>query len=136
LRAACIDLVAHTERTLAILTPNLEPELYEHASFLDTLKRLVLARSFTRVRILITEPERTIRPGNQLFQMGQRLSSYMEFRNLSSELRPEVRAFCIADNQAILYRAEYSSGEGMLAFRAPEIAQLYLNEFDQMWQAS
>ncbi|MGD8339468.1 MAG: hypothetical protein PVH89_01725 [Gammaproteobacteria bacterium] len=136
IRAAIIDIVSHADRTLAILTPNLEPEIYEHVEFLDALKRFVLAKSFARVRVLITEPERAIRPGNQFVQMGQRLNSYIEFRSLASALRPEVRAYCIGDANAVVYRADHASGKGMVATQAAGIARLYLNEFDDLWHAS
>ena len=136
LRAAVVDIVSHAQRTLAILTPDLEPEIYEHEDFLVALKRFVLAKSFTRVRVLISDPGRAIKPGNQLVQMGQRLSSYIEFRNLSETLRPENQAYCIGDNDAIVYRANHVTGEGMVAHQTPEIAKLYLAEFDELWNAS
>jgi hypothetical protein len=136
LRQAIIDIVSRAKRTLAILTPNLEPEIYEHHEFLDALKRFVLATSFARVRVLITEPQRTIKPGNQFVQMGQRLNSYIEFRSLPAELGPEIRAYCIADADAVVYRADHASGDGMVARQAPEIARLYLGEFDELWNES
>lgn len=136
LRAAIIDIVLHAERTISILTPDLEPEIYEHDDFLVAMKRFVLAKSFARVRVLITEPERTIKTGNQLVQMGQRLSSYIEMRNLPASLRPEKQAYCVADTESVLYRSDHSTGDGMVALHAPEIAKLYLTEFDEIWQAS
>lgn len=136
IRAAINEIVAKANRSLAILTPNLEPEIYEHDDFLVTLKRFVLAKSFARVRVLITEPEKAMKPGNQLVQMGQRLSSYIEFRNLDEELKPDIRAYCIADGDAVVYRADHRTGDGMVAQKSPEIARLYLHEFDDMWQAS
>jgi hypothetical protein len=136
IRAATIDIVLRAQRALAILTPNLEPDIYEHADFLDALKRFVLAKSFARVRVLITEPERAIRTGNQFVQMGQRLNSYIEFRNLHQTLRPEIRAYCISDTNAVVYRANQVSRKGMVATHASDIAKLYLSEFDELWQAS
>ena len=134
LREAVIDVVSRAERTLAILTPNLEPEIYEHDDFLEVLKRFVLAKSFARVRVLVTEPERALKPGSQFVQVGQRLSSYIQFRNLAAQFRPEIRAYCIADTDAIVYRADYSTGQGMVALHAPDIAKLYLSEFDDLWR--
>jgi hypothetical protein len=136
LRAATVDIVAHANRTLAILTANLEPEIYEHVEFLDTHKRFVLAKSFARIRVLITQPEKTMKSGNQFVQMGQRLSSYIEFRSLAQHLKPVTEAYCIADGDAIVYRADQASAEGMADTYAPEIARRYLTEFDQLWQAS
>jgi hypothetical protein len=136
LRGAIVDIVARAQRTLAILTPDLETAIYEHDDFLAALKRFVLAKSFTRVRVLISEPGRAVKPGNQFVQVGQRLSSYIEFRNLPEALRPEPQAYCVADGDSIVYRANHATGEGMLAQHAPEIARLYLSEFDEIWQQS
>lgn len=135
LRAAIVDIVAHAQRSLAVLTPNLEPEIYEHVEFLDVLKRFVLARTYARVRVLITQPERTIRQSNQFAQMGQRLSSYIQFRNLASDRRPVNEAWCIADTDAIVYRADYTTGDGVADTHAPEIAKRYLAMFEDLWQA-
>jgi hypothetical protein len=136
LRAAVVDIISHADRTLAILTPNLEPEIYEHVDFLDALKRFVLARTFARIRVLITQPERAMKSGNQFVQMGQRLNTYIEFRSLATELRPVREAFCIADAAAIVYRADHASREGVVDSHAPEIARRYLTRFDLLWQAS
>jgi len=135
-RAAVVDIVARADRTLAIVTTNLEPEIYEHVEFLDTVKRFVLAKSFARIRVLITQPERAMKAGNQFVQMGQRLNSYIEFRTLPQALRPVTEVFCIADGDAIVYRAHSASAEGMVAANAPEIARRYLARFEELWQES
>ena len=136
LRRAIVDIVSHAERTLCILTPNLEPEIYEHVDFLDALKRFVLARTFARVRVLITQPERTMRSGNQFVQMGQRLNTYIQFRNLAPEQRPVHSAWCIADSDALVYRIDHATGEGVVDTYAPEIAKKYLAEFEAFWQVA
>jgi len=136
LRSATVDIVARARRTLAILTPNLEPEIYEHVQFLDAVKRFVLAKTFARIRVLISQPERTMKSGNQFVQMGQRLNTYIEFRSVAADRRPLQQAYCIADADAIIYRADYVSGEGVVDTYAPEIARLYLSRFDEIWQAS
>ena len=136
LRRAIVTIVAHAERSLCILTPNLEPEIYEHVEVLDVLKRYVLARTYARVRVLITQPERTIRHGNQFAQMGQRLSSYIQFRNLATARRPVQEAWCIADADALVYRADHTTGEGVVDTHAPEIAKRYLAVFEDHWQVS
>ena len=136
LRSAIVDIVSHADRALALLTPDLEPALYEHVEFLDTLKRFVLSKSFSRIRVLITEPHRTVKTGNQFVQMGQRLNTYIEFRNLAPEFRPVSDAYCIADSEAIVYRTDHASPDGMVDTYAPEIAKRYLARFDELWLAS
>ncbi|MEE4186632.1 MAG: hypothetical protein V2J12_12770, partial [Gammaproteobacteria bacterium] len=52
--AATVAIASAAERSITILTPDLEPALYEHEDFLEAIKRLVLARSYSRVRVLVT----------------------------------------------------------------------------------
>jgi hypothetical protein len=42
----------------------------------------------------------------------------------------------IADANAIVYRSQVTSWEGVAGFNQPPIARLYLQEFDEMWVAS
>lgn len=136
LRAAVVEVTALAQRGLAILTPDLEPEIYDHEDFLESLKRFVLARSFARVRVLISQPERTMKSGNQFVLMGRRLNSYIEFRSLPDSARPRDEAFCIADDRAVVYRARWDSPQGMVDTHAPAIARKYLDLFDELWQAA
>ena len=48
-RAAVAEIATRAQRCLAIYTPDLEPQLYDHDHFLEPMKRLVLARSHARV---------------------------------------------------------------------------------------
>ena len=72
--------------------------------------------------------------GNEFVTMGRRLNSYIEFRNVKPEFRDCDDAFCIADDQAIVYRADARRWEGMLAADQAVVCG-YLERFDQLWQA-
>jgi hypothetical protein len=52
-RATVAELATRAHRSLSIYTPDLEPLLYDQDSFLEPMKRLVLARSHARLRVLI-----------------------------------------------------------------------------------
>ncbi len=134
-KAAVIDATANATRTLAILTPDLEPEIYDQTDFLDVLKRFVLARSFARVRVLITQPSRSLTTGNQFVAMAHRLNSYIELRHLKPEIGKREDAFFIADEKAVVYRAHADSWDGMSDPCEPAVARYYLEAFEQLWQA-
>jgi hypothetical protein len=134
-RAAVVTVTGLANRGLAILTPDLEASIYDHDDFLETLKRFVLARSFARVRVLISDPARTLKNGNRFVDMGRRLNSYIEFRNVKPEFRHHSDAYCIADDQAILYRSRGDKWNGMLGTHEPAVARKYLDIFDALWHA-
>lgn len=134
-RAAVIQVMGVATRTLSILTHDLEPDVYDHDDFLETLKRFILARTFARVRVLIVEPERTVLSASRFVAMGRRLNSYIEFRRLRPELGTHPEAFFISDEQALVYRARAESWEGMSDTYEPAVARMYLSKFDSLWNA-
>ena len=132
-RNAVIDITRRADRALAILTPDLEPDVYDHEAFLETLKKFILARSSARVCVLIIDPVRAMKSGNQFVSMGQRLNSYLEFRNVKEELRGQKEAYCIADENALVYRIDGRRYEGMSDTNEPAVARKYLDRFDELW---
>jgi hypothetical protein len=134
-RAAVVGIVGLANRGLSILTHDLEPQIYDHDDFLETLKRFILARSFARVRVLIMDPNRVIKTGSRFVTMGRRLNSYIEFRNVKPEYRNHPEAYCIADEVALVYRARADSWQGMSDTHEPAVARLYLTSFDTIWNA-
>jgi hypothetical protein len=135
IRHAVIQITGLATRALAILTPDLEPEIYDHEDFLEALKRFILARSFARVRVLIVDPSRAIKNGNRFVTMGRRLNSYIEFRNVKPELRIQTDAFLIADESALVYRHNAQLWQGMADTHEPAVARKYLDAFDMLWNA-
>jgi len=134
--AAAIEIAAVAQRGLAILTPDLEAGVYDHERFLEIVKHLVLAKRFARVRVLISEPQRTIRLGNRLVGLGRRLNTYIEFRNVHEDYREHREAFLLADDVALLYRINHARWEGIADTYEPAVARRYLALFEEIWTAS
>jgi hypothetical protein len=135
-RAAVAEIATRAKRTLSIYTPNLEPQVYDHDSFIDPVKRLVLARSHARLRVLISDPGRAVRDGNRFFMMARRLTSYIDLRNVAAEYRSNPCAFIIADDKTIAYRQQASRWEGIVEFNDTNIVKRYLTYFDEVWAGS
>jgi hypothetical protein len=134
-RAAVVEVTAQATRTLSILTHDLEPEIYDHDHFLETLKKFILARSFARVRVLIVDPTRVIKTGSRFVTMGRRLNSYIEFRDVKPEYRTHPEAFFIADENALVYRARAETWQGVSDTYEPAVAKIYLSRFETLWNA-
>jgi hypothetical protein len=134
-RAAVVEVTGLATRTLSIFTHDLEPEVYDHDDFLETLKRFILARTFARVRVLIQDPNRVIKNGSRFVSMGRRLNSYIEFRNVRPEFQGHPEAFFIADEHALVYRARAETWDGMSDTHEPAVARIYLSKFETIWNA-
>ena len=134
-RAAVIQVTGVAARTLSIMTHDLEPDVYDHDDFLETLKKFILARTFTRVRVLILQPARVLLSASRFVAMGRRLNSYIEFRRITPELSAHPDAFLIADEHALVYRARAESWDGMSDTFEPAVARMYLSKFESLWNA-
>jgi hypothetical protein len=135
-RAAVAEIAKCANRSLAIYTPDLEPQLYDHDLFLEPLKRLVLARSHARLRVLISDPARVVREGNRFMQMARRLTSYIELRNVPPEFRNNPAAFIIADGSAIAYRQQCTRWDGIVEYDDKQVVRRHLAYFDEVWAVS
>lgn len=135
-RMATLRAAQSAKRVLSLYTKQLEPQLYEDGVFLDILKGFLLARSYSRVRILLHEPLHQAGNSSRLLTMSRRLTTYMELRPVADDYRNRHSAMLIADDKAIVYRPSVASWEGVAGFNQTPVARLHLQEFDQMWLAS
>ena len=135
-RATVAELATRAQRSLSIYTPDLEPLLYDQDSFLEPMKRLVLARSHARLRVLISDPGRVSREPNRFMQMARRLTSYIDLRNVSTEYRNNPCSFIVADDKAIAYRQQSSRWDGIVEFNDVALVRRYLAYFDEVWAGS
>jgi len=135
-RSAVCQVAGSAQRLISIYTPDLEPDLYDQTGFLEVIKHFVLARSFAKVRVLLAEPTRVMRDSNRFVAMGRRLSSCIDIRYVAAEARQRASAYLIADDRAIVYRMRADTWDGVADINNPPVARLYLQEFDQIWDAS
>lgn len=119
------------ERNLAIYTGRLEPEVYAHPSFIEAVKRLVLARPFARIRILIAEPH--CGPSDHpLIAVAARLPTLVEMRIMRAD-QYDASAFIVADESAVVYRMHCTRWDGIAELYDPPVAKLYLGRFECAW---
>jgi hypothetical protein len=135
-RAAVNEIAATAQRLISIYTPDLEPDLYDQSAFLEIIKHFVLTRSFSKVRVLLAEPSRIMRDSNRFVAMGRRLSSCIDIRYVAAHSQQRASAYLIADDRAIVYRLRADTWDGVADINNPPAARAYLQEFDQVWNAS
>jgi hypothetical protein len=135
-RDAMIAIARLAVRNIAIMTRDLPSIVFDDREFIDAVKHLCLSRSYARIRVLVTNPYRTLRDGNRFVYLGRRLSSFVEFRHVHQNYRDHNEAFMIVDNSALVFRADADRWEGIADANEPTIARRYLNVFDEIWAAS
>lgn len=135
-REAVIAIASTAKRSLAILTPDLEPGIYDDNGFLDVAKRLVLSKRYAKIRVLVIDPAKAIRNGNRFVGVARRLNTYIDLRNAHSDFRNHREAFLIADDHALVYRVDAARWEGIADSYDPVVTRRYLEFFDNIWNVS
>ena len=136
MRQAAIEIAQNARRRVSIFTHDLEPGIYDDPDFLEVIKHMVLSQTYARIRVLIADPSRAIKNGNNFVHLGRRLNTYIEFRHVREDLRTHAEAFCIADDTALVYRLQAARWEGIADTYEPAVAKVYGKMFDEIWQAS
>jgi hypothetical protein len=135
-RSATETVAASGQRLISIMTPDLEPEIFDQPALLEAVKRFVLGHSFAKVRVLMRDQARLGNGANRFVAMAHRLTSYLEIRMRAPQYRDLTAAYCIADDRAIVYRPRADRADGLAGFNNPKVARQYLQEFDTIWLAS
>src|SRR5580704_13608121 len=84
-RDASLKVAKSAQRLLSIFTQDLEPLIYGEEPFLEATKRLVLARSYAKVRVLLADPSRAMVDNNRFLSLAHRLTSCIDLRAMSPE---------------------------------------------------
>jgi len=135
-RDASLRVARSAQRLLSIFTPDLEPLIYGQDAFLEVVKRLVLARSYAKVRVLIGDPLRAMADNNRFLALARRLASCIDLRAMDPDYVASAGAFIIADDKALVYRPQAGRWDGVWDMNDPTVVRRYLTFFEEVWQTS
>lgn len=133
---AALEVVSAARHELALLSVDLQKNLFGTDAFTARLRNFILAHRRARLRVLIHDPVSAVRNSIRLVEFGRLLSSRIEFRAVPEERRKLREEFLIADERALLYRSSPDQLEAKHYPDAPLVARSHLREFDALWQES
>ena len=129
-------MVAVARHELALLSVDLERNLFGTDAFTARLRTFILAHRRARLRVLVHEPAAAVRNSIRLVEFGRLLSSRIEFRAMPEDRRKRREEFLIADERALLYRSSPDQLDAKHYPDAPMVARSHLREFEALWQES
>ncbi len=136
-RAAILGVLESARREVAILTRDLDPDLFEHADVLEALKQVALERQNARIRVLVYDPARASMLAHRVITLTQRLSSVFAVRTPVEEVdRQYAGAFIVNDRDGCFERPLASRFEGEGNRHAPARTAQLLSQFNQVWERS
>lgn len=135
-RVAAAILAVQARRQIELLSPDLEPALYDQAPFVEALTQLSRSSPRARIRILAKDFERTVKEGHRLVELSRRLSSYIEIRKVHSDYQDYNETFLLVDDYGLLHRRHSPRFEGEFSCKAPLEVRRLRAYFDEVWGRS
>jgi len=135
-RAAALRLVEQGERSLHLLTRNLDPVLYDNEPFIDAVRRLAIASPRTKVFILLQDPTEVVMRGHRIVELARRISSHIFINRTCEDDQAHTESFLIVDQVGLIYRPNSGRYEGTVDFHAPGQCRQLLKQFEHAWERS
>lgn len=130
------QIVASAKIEITLFSQGLDRRTYSNEDFIAPLQSFLLSHQRARLRVLVHTPALAMRTGHRLIELGRRLSSRIEFRELLPERKLIRKEFLIADEASLLIRESDDQLEARYYPHAPLLARDQKREFDTWWQES
>ncbi len=133
---AALELVKQSRQKLAIISQELDPNVYDQADFLEELRKLAINNRYVEIRIIVFEPELIVRRGHKLLDLAGKISSFIEMRKVSSKYKSFNESVLVADEIGYLYRESTDRYNGKVNFNSRRESKHLLDVFDNMWETA
>lgn len=135
-RAIAQTFAEQAQRTLSLLTVDIEPAIYDQQPFLDAIARLSRQSRDASFRVLLLDSRRVIQQGHRLVELSRRLGSTIQFRCPPQDYQHAGQTFLTCDDTGYINRPLSSRYEGIANFNNPgEVARLNKG-FTELWERS
>ncbi len=137
-RAENISVANHManqcQRTLNIISRELDPLVFDTDEFADAVKYLALRHRHARIQIIVFEPDTIIKRGHRLLDILARLSSFIEIRKAHYSFDEYNECLMVADATGYIHRENGERFEGTANFKDLRQSKNLLNQFEEMWE--
>ena len=137
LASAAVALVAAAQREVLLLSFDFDRTLYGSETFVDAIKRLGLSSERARIRVLINQPRSAMQGAHRFVELGRRMPSRIEFRELNEERLTTHRAdWLIVDGRHLIERDRPDALFARQHRDAPLPAHAKAKAFMELWDES
>ncbi len=135
-RKAAFNLATQAKRSIHIFSYDLDPQIYNHADFLEAIRNLAIRSEHSQVKVLLQNNEKVQREGHRLIQLWRRLTSKIEIRQPGPDHVDHIENFLLVDATGYLHRSLHTNYAATVDFNSRfETRQLGIF-FNEVWEQS
>jgi len=129
-------VIASARRSLCIMSPYLDHELFDQPEIVDAISQLARSAPRVEISILILDSRFLVERGHQLLDLSRRLDEKITLRRLDESASAETSSFVCADLDAYWLLPNFQQYEGVCDTANPVTAQKLRDAFDKAWEKS
>lgn len=133
LRELSIRMASQCNRTLDIISRQLDRVVYDNEAFVDAVKQIALGSRFARIRILVNDVAHLNTQDHRLIELAARLSSFISVRVPAQQHKRFNEALLIADNTGYIHRRFADRFEGHANFNDKAQTAELIGRFNELW---
>ncbi len=130
------QLATSARRYLYILSPQLDPRVFDRAELASALAALARRSRQTDIRMLVADASPLVRQGHRLLQLARRLPSKVHLQVLPEHPEWPGQTVVLRDRNGVLYQPPDSDGGGFYEPDSRASALPHLERFQSLWRAS
>ncbi len=131
--AAAFEQARHN---IAIFSPVLDANYFNNSRVIDALAKLCTGGRPNRVRILVQRGDETIRHNGRITDLAQRLSDFVELKQLGEGAGSYSEMFIVIDRDGYLRQPDSEKAECLVDFSASHEVGALSQKFEKLWERS
>ena len=133
LRDTTARLISEASQQLYLFSPIAEPLYINSEAVCSALAQFCARHERSHFRLLIEDTDNLMRYCERFVETCRRLSDSVEIRRINEDDAGHRDAWLIADDQAVLHRADIERAEAMLETGSRPAVGAYQRRFDKAW---
>jgi predicted GNAT family N-acyltransferase len=136
--AGLLACVAHARRHIQIVSPLLDPLLFERPELVTAISAFVRGARGVQVRILLGDSSQIVARGHRLVELARRLESLITIRRLppASDSPDGLTSFVTWDDRGYWLMPDYREYQALRDLADPVQAARLMERFERLWNHS
>jgi predicted GNAT family N-acyltransferase len=133
LKTTTIELIAQAQRSLKILSFDLNHEVFDNNIISDLVSTLARKSRYSQVQLLIVDTSAIVKRGHSLLKLQRRLSTAISIKTVSCEPKDIKDNLTLVDDVGIICQSIRENEKMWANFNNCPIVSNYTAQFDELW---
>ena len=131
-----VELCQSAARHLYILSPNLDPAVFDSSELSEAMSALARDSRQTEIRLLVHDIRALATRGHRLLSLARRMPSSLHMRKIADHPLWKGQTLVLRDRNGVLYKPGDADHDAFYQPDSRAYAEQYLEQFEELWRFS